>query len=170
MSALSRRATERGAVSYLGAARPTTCRQAELVRNSSGQATVELAVVFPVVIIVAVILVNAALFFSECSAFDRQFRNAVRACAASPAYGQDQGSICAQIKRMLDEAIERDYLEVQVDCSGGGFGLTTFTATAEFSPTLFGLGMKSEVFGVGLPKLRHTSSLTVDCYKPGMLL
>ena len=45
-----------------------------------------------------------------------------------------------------------------------------FTATIEFSPTLFGLGLKSSVFGVSLPHLEHAVSLTVDPYKPGVLL
>ena len=42
--------------------------------DDGGQATVELAVVLPVVIIVAVIAVNALTFFGACAAFDR-FKN-----------------------------------------------------------------------------------------------
>lgn len=47
-----------------------------------GQMTVELAVVFPALLAVAVIAVNALLFFSECAAFDRVAREAVRLHAA----------------------------------------------------------------------------------------
>ena len=72
-------------------------------RDDSGQMTVEFAVAFPVFVIVAVIAVNALLFFSDCAAFDR-------------------------------------------------------------------LARESSVFGVALPVLEHSVSLTVDTYKPGVLL
>ena len=51
-----------------------------------------------------------------------------------------------------------------------GWTHTSFSATLEYMPTLFGLGLKSEVMGVALPKLSHTEELVVDCYKPGVLL
>ena len=50
------------------------------------------------------------------------------------------------------------------------YGHISFSATLEYMPTLFGLGLKSEVMGVALPKLSHTEELVVDCYKPGVLL
>ena len=53
---------------------------------------------------------------------------------------------------------------------GVSAGHTSFSATFEYMPTLFGLGLKSEVMGVALPKLSHTEELVVDCYKPGVLL
>ena len=52
------------------------------------------------------------------------------------------------------------------DCAGH----TSFSATLEYMPTLFGLGLRSEVMGVAMPKLSHTEELVVDCYKPGVLL
>ena len=104
-----------------------------------GQMTVELAVVFPALLAVAVIAVNALLFFSECAAFDRVAR-------------------------------DRPYLGTRVAVEGTADGHARFTATIEFSPTLFGLGLKSSVLGVALPRLEHAVSLTVDPYKPGMLL
>lgn len=52
--------------------------------NQAGQMTVELAVAFPVVVAVAVIAMNALLFLSECAAFDRVARDAVRVHATSP--------------------------------------------------------------------------------------
>ena len=36
--------------------------------------------------------------------------------------------------------------------------------------TLFGLGLRSEVFGVELPGLSHTVDFTVDQYKPGVFV
>lgn len=141
-----------------------------LACEERGQATVELAVALPVVIIVAVIAVNAMLFFSECAAFDRIARDAVRSQATSPAYGQDVEQSAALIEASIGESFDEPYLASRVVASNGGAGHTTFTATLEFSPTLFGMGLKSQVFGVRLPHLEHSVSLTVDTYKPGVLL
>ena len=122
--------------------------------------TVELAVVFPVLLAVAVIAANALLFFSECAAFDRVAREAVRVHAASPACGQGLEQSCALVSQTVEQAFDRPCLGTRV----------AVTATIEFSPTLFGLGLKSSVFGVSLPHLEHAVSLTVDPYKPGVLL
>ena len=47
-------------------------------RRESGQATVELMAALPVMIAIAVIVVNATLFLSDCAAFDRLAHQAVR--------------------------------------------------------------------------------------------
>ena len=54
-------------------------------RSTRGQMTVQLAVAMPVLIIVAVIAVNALAFFAECAVFDRVAHEAVRVHAAAPA-------------------------------------------------------------------------------------
>lgn len=141
-----------------------------IVFGEEGQATVELAVALPVLVIVAMIAVNALLFFSECAAFDRVARDAVRVQAASPAYGQSVEQSVALIATSLDASFSEPYLSSSVSASDAGSGHTTFTATLEFSPTLFGLGLKDEVFGVPLPHLHHSTALTIDVYKPGVLL
>lgn len=137
--------------------------------DERGQATVGLVAVLPVAIIVAAIAVNSLLFFSECAKFDRVARNAVRVCAASPAYGQGLDQSIAAIDAMIEEAMG-DGVDCQVGASGSGAGFTSFTATMSYEPSLFGLGLKDEVLGVALPALRHEVSLSVDSYKPGMLL
>ena len=136
----------------------------------NGQMTVELAVVFPMLLVVAVVAMNAVLSFSECAAFDRLVCDAVRVHAASPAYGQSLEQSRALVDDTLDQAFDRSYLEVRVVVEGIQGGYTRFTATLEFSPTLFGLGLRSSVFGVALPRLEHSASMTVDPYKPGVLL
>lgn len=149
-------------VTALGAA-------ARKLRDGCGQATVEFAVALPVLIAVAVIAVNALLFFSECAAFDRAFRGAVRVFATSPAYGQGSSDACAGIVAALEETFPDDNLDVSVEAEDGGFGHVTYRGTISFTPTLFGLGLKSEVFGVALPRLEHSATLTVDPYKPGVI-
>lgn len=146
-----------------------SCRVRGFLAETKGQATVEFAIALPVLIIVAAIAVNALLFFSDCAAFDRMFRNAVRIHAASPAYGQDSAQSCALIEQTLASAFARDGLEVEVSSRGGGAGHTTFTATLFFAPTLFGSAPVTEVFGVAMPRLSHVSSMTIDQYKPGVI-
>lgn len=144
-------------------------RLAGALRDEGGQMTIELLVVLPVILIVAVIAVNALTFFGDCAAFDRVARNAVRICAASPGYGQDVGQSAAQVETMVGEALARDNLEVSAEASGGALGQVTFTVRLSYAPTLFGLGLRDEVLGVALPRLEHRVALTVDPYKPGML-
>ncbi|MEG1098141.1 MAG: pilus assembly protein [Raoultibacter sp.] len=138
--------------------------------REAGQMTVEFAVVFPVLIIVAVIAVNALLFFSECAAFDRVARDAVRVCATAPGYGQTADQACAGIQSALTKVMDEENLNVEVSVKGGSVGLATYTATLKFYPTLFGMGLKSQVLGVALPALTHRTSLTVDPYRPGVFL
>lgn len=138
--------------------------------REAGQMTVEFAVVFPVLIIVAIVAVNASLFFSECAAFDRVARDAVRIYAASPEYGQTPDQACGRVRAVLDDVMDKDYLEVEVSAARDGTQLMTYTATLHFHPTLFGRGFVSQVFGVALPSLTHCTSLTVDPYRPGVFL
>ena len=64
----------------------------------------------------------------------------------------------------------RDNLDVQVAHSSVGIDLDEFRATLVYAPTLFGMGLRSEVFGVPLPMLRHEATYVVDSYKPGVFL
>lgn len=135
-----------------------------------GQMTVELAVVFPVLLIIAVIATNALLFISECASFDQLARDAVRVHATAPAYGQTTMQSCALIQQTLSESTDREWLNVSVESAPVAIDCTKFTATLEFTPTLFGMGMRSEVLGVSLPHLTHRVSIVVDPYKPGVVV
>ena len=134
-----------------------------------GQMTVELLVVLPVALVVAVIAVNALTFFGDCAAFDLVARSSVRVCAASPGYGQDLGQSADAVRAMVEDEMGRDNLAVSVEVERGSLGLATFTVTLRYVPTLFGMGLRDEVLGVRLPALTHRTALTVDPYKPGML-
>ena len=150
-------------------ARVVAVRCDDMARSTRGQATVEMAIAFPVVIIVAVIAINATLFFSDCATFDRAFRQSVRTFACSPAFGQGLSQSSAQIEQALDAALDQSYLSIRVAVSSAGLGHVKFTGTLDCAPHLFGRDLRSEVFGVSLPHIRHTTSLVVDVYKPGVL-
>lgn len=144
--------------------------RASLGMNESGQMTVEFMVMLPVLLIVAVIAVNVLLFFSECAAFDRLAREAVRIHACSPTYGQSSERSCSQIDQMIKESFEEEYLESSVSVSGSSSGHLTFTSTLVFHPTLFGMGLRSEVLGIALPHFEHSVAYTIDPYKSGVFI
>lgn len=143
-----------------------------VLSGEKGQMTVELVVMIPALVVIAAIAVNALLFFSECAAFDRVARNAIRIQAASPAYGQSAAESCSLALSTIEDALgvqEKDYLDADVTASGSSGAKTTYRATLSFSPTLFGLGLKTSIFGVPLPKLEHSTDLTIEPYRPGVL-
>ena len=139
-------------------------------RRESGQMTVELAVAFPVLIVVAVIAVNARTFFADCAVFDRVAHEAIRVHAASPAYRQGNAQSCALVEQEIKAVLDASNIDIGVTCSGAGFDLERFTASLQYTPTLFGMGLRSEVFGVPLPRLAHSTSLVVDVYKSGVII
>ena len=68
-------------------------------------------------------------------------------------------------------AVSYTHLDVykrQVQGRAGSY--QRYCGRLSFAPTLFGLGLKDEVFGVSLPRLVHEVDLTVDAYRPGVLL
>ena len=139
------------------------------IANKRGQMTVELVVCLPAALLIALISVNALTFFSECAAFDRQARNAIRVVATSPGYGQDTTDSVRLIEQALGGFSSVDNLECRVSAHSNLIGLTRYEAELTYHFTLFGLGMKREFFGVALPALTHRVSLEINSYKPGML-
>ena len=129
-------------------------------RGDAGQATVELAVVLPVAIVLAVIVVNALSFFEACAAFDQLARQAICAYA----------EVAALVESELEEALGTSNLAIEVTVQGRAGSYQRYCGRLSFAPTLFGLGLKDEVFGVSLPRLVHEVDLTVDAYRPGVLL
>lgn len=126
--------------------------------------TVELCIVFPVVIVVAVIAVNALLFFGDCAALDRAGRNAVRVLASSPATTDDPSIIAASIEAAVRAEMGTDTVQCTVQEERAN--TKRFTLTYSFVPTLFGLGLRDQIWGVPLPKLTHTTELAVDSFSP----
>ena len=139
-------------------------------RERSGQMTVELAAALPALLIVAMIAVNALTFFDQCAVFDRAARQAVRVYAASPGYGQTAAQSCALAQADIIAELGATNVDVSVACVPAERNLERYAATLEFSPTLFGRGLRSDVFGVAMPRLTHTVEYVVDSYKPGVII
>ena len=139
-------------------------------RSNRGQMTVEMAIAMPVLIIVAVIAVNALSFFVDCAVFDRVFCEAVRTYAVAPAYGQGAGQNCDLVKQVVQEAVGQSNVEIAVSHGKTGLDFDEYTGVIEYQPTLFGMGLRSSVFGVALPTLTHTTSYVIDSYKAGVIV
>lgn len=140
------------------------------LRGGSGQMTIELAVAMPVLIIVAAISMNAMTFFSECAMFDRVACEAVRVHATAPAYGQGVDQSVALVEAEIKSQLDAPHLSVSVSHGVVAPDLDAYTATLEFSPTLFGRKASTDVFGVSLPRLKHSVRYVVDGYKPGAVI
>ena len=98
------------------------------LREEKGQATVELAVMLPVAIVVAIVVVNALTFFGTCASFDRVARQTVCAWAAAPAAGEDAGDVAARLADELEERFAESHTAVSVRAEAASAGLVRFTA------------------------------------------
>ncbi len=153
--------------------------------SDAGQMAVELVVVIPVVLILAMISVNLVAFMADCARFDRLSAEAVRVLGVSPGYGGYSAESCEQaIKEQLESSFsDSDHIEIEVDSversqiGGGeldGDGLLVslipsyreYTCTMEFTPPFFPSG----IFGVEIPSVSHSCSFVVDPFEPGGFL
>lgn len=136
-----------------------------LTRDERGQMTIELLVALPVVLVIALIVFNALTFFGLCAEYDRVARNAVRVYAAAPS-SEAAGEMAAEVSAAIDATLRCPTAESTVEGSAGTVAPATFTCELAYWPTLFGLGLRSEIFGVPLPALRHRIELSTFSYDP----
>ncbi len=141
----------------------------ERCKDESGQMTVEFVIVFPILLLIALIAVNVQLFFSECASFDRIAREAIRVHMCSTAAGQSLEGSCEAVSQVLEENFGADYLDTSLAVVENSFNQLKVRSTLSFHPTLFGMGLRSEIWGVSLPGLTHTVDLVVERYRPGVL-
>ena len=152
------------------------------VRDDEGQMVVELAVVAPVMIVVALVAWNLLLFMEACARFDRVVPDVVVALAVSPA-GEDaeSGDQAHQVSEALREAMEGTGVEVTVEAtsawsapSGQGLGfsfaphLTRYVCTMRFTPRPSSIAVAG-VDAAAPPQLTHVRTFTIDRYRPGVL-
>ncbi len=151
--------------------------------REEGQMVVELAVVAPLMIVIALIVFNLMVFLEASSRFDRVAPDAVLAMGVSPA-GDGAGS--ANVARLVKEAIEHAMaglwgVEVSVDlegvwdggsADGVGFSfaphLTRFMCTLRYRPWPGGASIAG--FDAAIPlELVHRCSVVVDRYRTGVV-
>ena len=144
-------------------------------RWQSGQMAVELAVVMPVLLVVAVIVFDALSFAGECARFDHIAAQAVLAQGASAdresyAVEARAGKIKEQIKNDMGAVASNVEVTAQSDSDVALWNTCTFTCVFEMAPWPF-QSADFHIAGVRIPtKLTHEYALTVEPYTPGKLL
>lgn len=155
-----------------------------LVHEVHAQATVEMAVVAPVLIVLALVIGNLGVFTAASARFDRVAPDIVIAHGVSPVSGSGHGSIAASTERVrteIETAMGNYPIEVEVTCSDAGGSsdegpqlalvgaLRTFTCTMRYRPWPAGLTVADVSMGAP-PELIHERTVKVDPWRPGVLL
>lgn len=146
----------------------------------SGQMVVELAVLVPVVLVVALVGVNLMEFKALCARFDRACLDAVVSHGVSPAGEQSQVGAVDEVREALSLAMGGSPCVVRVsaerlDDGAGGASfeispfLTRYTCSMTFAPWPRELRLP----GVSLEApavLSHSRELVVDRFRPGVVI
>ena len=139
----------------------------EKLREHKGQMVVELAVMFPILIAVACVMVNALGFATECARFDRVSRNAARTEATTPAIDENNGETLQRIRQTLEGNFAYDNESTDVKIASEIGSNVVYECELRWSPTLFGMNLKGEIFGVSMFELSHKNSLVIDPTRAG---
>ena len=150
-------------------------------RGTSGQMAVELAVLMPVIIVVALVVYNLARFVSLCATFDRVSMDAVLCAGVAPSGAQTTVRGVEEVEQMLLEAMgNSDVCEVEVRAeqvgSGGGSALlslapalTSYTCSLTMRPWPSAFVLAGTRYDAPLV-LRHERTLVVDRYRSGVVV
>ena len=128
---------------------------------------VELAIAFPILIIVACVMVNALGFATECARFDRISRNVVRTETATPAIDENNRATLARVQQTLSGHFVYENESTSAEITSAEGTNVTFECELQWSPTLFGISFKDEVFGIRMFELSHKNFLTIDQTRAG---
>lgn len=150
--------------------------------HDSGQMTVELAAMLPVIIVVALIVYNLAKYAEVCSTFDRISLDAAVSHGASPSGTQSRGAAVSEIEGVIRKALNSSTCDVTVSASDAASAverdglsfplsplLTTYRCTLTFHPwpttiSVAGVGYAAPI------SLRHERTITVDRFRPGVVI
>lgn len=151
------------------------------VREERAQAVVEMAVVAPVMVVLALIVYNVMVFSAATARFDRVAPDVVLAHGVSPEGGEGAGTASAArtVEAQLAAAMEGYDVEVEVrvDEAGEGGGsvlslvgsLRTYSCTMRYAPWPSGFSIASVSLGAPV-FLTHERAVTVDPWRPGVVL
>ena len=142
---------------------------------------VELAVILPVVLVVAVTIANIMVFLNCCAVFDRASLDAVMAHGVSPAGVQSNLSSVDAVQTSLEEVFSSNpAVAVEVSASAVFMSssdllvslcphLVRFTCTMRFTPWPRSLRIAGAVMEAPF-EIVHTRSIVVDRYRPGVVV
>ena len=152
------------------------------VGSQGGQMVVELAVMIPVCIVVALIVYNLCRFVEACATFDRVALDAVVSQGISPPGEQSALASTGVVRSCIEDALAMTNCEVEVGVSGAepvslGRGLTfpvspllaTYTCTLRYRPWPSSFVIAGVSMGAPFV-LTHERTLTVDRFRPGVVV
>lgn len=141
---------------------------------------VELAVLIPVIVVVALVVFNLGRFVALCATFDRASMDAVISQGVSPAGSARGLAAVDEVCSCIEDALGRSsscHVEVSVEraSSDGGGALTLSPLLTRFRCTLSYAPWPSAFVIAGVPfdaplVLRHERTLVVDRYRPGVVM
>lgn len=143
--------------------------------------TVELAVLVPPIIAVALIVFNLMGFLDACAAFDRLSLDAVIAHGVAPSGAQTEGNGGEEVRAAIERGLGREGkcgVTVSVEEAGGGGESASFVispllrryvCTLEYYPWPSSLRMPGVTYAAPFA-LKHERSLVVDRYRPGVVV
>ena len=156
-------------------------RAGALLREERAQAVVEMAVVTPVLIVMALIVYNVMLYVAASARFDRVAPDIVIAQAVSPA-GADVGAPDAAAERVasaLEEAMGSYPVDIEVTAEGGADApgtsfslvgaLSTYRCVMRLHPWPSGLSIAGVDLGAPVT-LDHERAVTVDPWRSGVVV
>lgn len=158
-------------------------RARDVARERHAQAVVEMAIVTPVLIVLALISCNLMIFAAAVARFDRVVPDIVLAHAVSPAGmtgaagGEDAtATVAAQIERAMagydvEITVERS---VGAGEDGGGMlalvgALHTYRCTMSYTPWPGSLSIAGVNIGSPLA-LKHVCETVLDPWRPGVVM
>ena len=150
-------------------------------RATRGQATVELAALMPVILVVALVVFNLARFVALCATFDRVSLDAVVSQGIAPVGTQSKLAAAGEVRGCIESTLglrQACSVEVAVEPVSEAQGtrrlfvsplLTRFRCTLVFKPwpssfTIAGVKYDAPIC------LRHERSMVVDRYRPGVVI
>lgn len=152
--------------------------------EEAAQATVEMVVVVPVLLVLALIVFNLMRFAAATARFDRVAPDIVIAQGVSTSgaegAGLDDGGM-GSIQSELERAMEGHDVEIDIsyaDAEGEGAGtaalslagaLRTYSCTMMYRPWPSGLSIAGVSMGAPAT-LEHVREVTVDPWRPGVLV
>lgn len=147
--------------------------------ETSAQAMVEMAVVLPTLLVLALIVYNLMLYAAAVVRFDRVAADVVMAQGVSPAGGEEAADAVEAVEGELARAMGDYPVEVSVSCDEEGTesaamlslvgALHTYRCTMRFSPWPSGLSIAGVRLGAPAV-LEHERAVTVDPWRPGVVM
>lgn len=151
------------------------------LREERAQATVEMAMVTPVLLVLALIVYNVMIFAGAVARFDRVVPDIVLAHAVAPGGEGDDSAVdaSATVQAQIQDAMEGYELQVEVSSEqgtatdGGLLSLSgtfrTYTCTMHYEPWPSSLSIAG--VSLGAPAvLTHERAVTVDPWRPGVVM